>query len=62
MPVSARRRGPRVLQQDAWDLQGAEAGIQRSFAERVDAYIDRKLAEERAGSDSAAIGSPRKMR
>ena len=62
VPVSARRRSPRVLQQDAWDLQGAAVGVQRSFAERVDAYIERKVAEERAGSGSAAIGSPRKMR
>ncbi|MET4388075.1 hypothetical protein ABIB73_003837 [Bradyrhizobium sp. F1.4.3] len=61
-PVSARMRGLRVLQQDAWDLHGAAVGVQRLFAETVDAYIERKLAEERAGSGSAAIGSLRKMR
>ena len=46
MPVSARRRGPRVLQQDAWDLHDTGVGVQRSFAETVDAYIARKLAEQ----------------
>ena len=44
-PVSARTRGLRVLQQDAWDLHVAGVGVQRSFAETVDAYIARKLAE-----------------
>ena len=45
-PVSIRRSGLRVLQQDAWDLHGTAVGVQRSFAETVDAYIARKLAEE----------------
>ena len=45
-PVSARRGGLRVLQQDAFDLHGTAVGVQRSFAETVDAYIERKLAEE----------------
>jgi hypothetical protein len=45
-PACARRSGLRVLQQDAWDLHGAAVGVQRSFAETVDAYIERKLAEE----------------
>jgi hypothetical protein len=45
-PVSARRNGLRVLQQDAWDLHDAGVGVQRSFAETVDAYIERKLKEE----------------
>jgi hypothetical protein len=45
-PVSIRRNGLRVLQQDAWDLHGTAVGVQHSFAETVDAYIERKLAEE----------------
>jgi hypothetical protein len=45
-PVCARRGGLRVLQQDAWELHGTGVGVQRSFAETVDAYIERKLAEE----------------
>ena len=44
-PVSVRR-GLRVLRQDARDLYGTAVGVQRSFAETVDAYIERKLAEE----------------
>lgn len=36
----------RVLQQDALDQHGLAVGVQRSFAERVDADIERKLAEE----------------
>jgi len=73
LPLSAKCEAPRLdaylqaapvsaREQDAWDLHGAAIGVQRSFAETVDAYIERKLAEERAGSGSAAIGSPRKMR
>jgi len=45
-PVSARHGGLRVLQQDAWDLHGTAVGVQRSFAETVEAYIEGKLAEE----------------
>ena len=45
-PVSIRRSGLRALQQDAWDLHDSGVGVQRSFAETVDAYIERKLAEE----------------
>ena len=45
-PVSARSRGLRVLQQDALELHVTSVGVQRSFAETVDAYIERKLAEE----------------
>ena len=45
-PVSARRRGLRVLQQDALELHVTSVGVQRSFAETVDAYIERKLREE----------------
>lgn len=45
-PVNAGRRGLRVLQQDALELHVTSVGVQRSFAETVDAYIERKLAEE----------------
>jgi hypothetical protein len=45
-PVGVRRRGLRVFQQDAWDMHGTAVGVQRSFAETVDAYIERNLAEE----------------
>jgi len=45
-PVSARSRGLRALQQDALELHVASVGVQRSFAETVDAYIERKLAQE----------------
>ena len=45
-PLSARGRGLRVLQRDALDQHDVAVGVQRSFAETVDAYIERKLAEE----------------
>ncbi len=45
-PVGLRGRGLRVLQRDALDQHIAAVGVQRSFAETVDAYIVRKLAEE----------------
>lgn len=46
-PVCMRGRGLRVLQRDALDNQhGTAVGVQRSFAETVDAYIVGKLAEE----------------
>ena len=41
-----RRQGLRRLQQDAWDQHRVVVGVQRSFAETVNAYIERKLAEE----------------
>lgn len=41
-----RGRGLRVLQRDALDQHGTAVGVQRSFAETVDAYIVGKLAEE----------------
>lgn len=44
-PACARGRGLKVLQRDALDQHGAAVGVQRSFAETVDAYIARKLAE-----------------
>jgi hypothetical protein len=45
-PISVRGRGLRVLQRDALDQHGVAVGVQRSFAETVDAYIEGKLAEE----------------
>jgi hypothetical protein len=45
-PERARRIVLRVLQQDALDQHGLAVGVQRSFAETVDAYIERKFAEE----------------
>ena len=45
-PVSARSRGLRVLQQDALELHVTSVGVQRSFAETVDAYIECKLSEQ----------------
>ncbi|MCK1743438.1 hypothetical protein IVA80_21925 [Bradyrhizobium sp. 139] len=45
-PACLRGRGLRVLRRDALDQHGAAAGVQRSFAETVDAYIERKLTGE----------------
>lgn len=45
-PVCMRGRGLRVLQRDALDQHGTAVGVQRSFAETVDAYIERKLEDE----------------
>jgi len=45
-PERARSIVLRVLQQDALDQHGLAVGVQRSFAETVDADIERKLAEE----------------
>jgi hypothetical protein len=42
-PVSARRRGLCVLQQDALELRVSSVGVKRSFAETVDAYIEREV-------------------
>jgi hypothetical protein len=44
-PGIARRSGLRLLQQDALDQHGAVVGVQRSFAETVNSYIERKLME-----------------
>lgn len=46
VPATARGRGLRVLQRDALDQQDVAVGVQRSFAETVDAYIEGKLTEE----------------
>lgn len=44
-PACLRGRGLLLLQQDALDQYGTAVGIQRSFAETVEAYIARKLAD-----------------
>ena len=44
-PGIARRSGLRLLQQDALTLHGALVGVQRSFAETIDTYIERKLMD-----------------
>ena len=46
----ARQSGLRRLQQDAWDQYRTVVGVQRSFAETVHAYLERKLAEEQGGT------------
>lgn len=51
---AARESGLRLLQQDAWDQHAVVVGVQRSFAETVNAYIERKLAEEPNARDDAA--------
>ena len=45
-PVEARKSGLRLLQQDVLIQYNAVVGIQRSFAETVNAYIEKKFAEE----------------
>lgn len=45
-PACARGRGLRVLRRNALEQHDVAVGVQRSFAETVDAYIERKLAEE----------------
>ncbi|WP_249151311.1 hypothetical protein [Bradyrhizobium liaoningense] len=51
---SQRESGLRLLQQDAWDQHAVVVGVQRSFAETVTAYIERKLAEEANAPDGTA--------
>jgi hypothetical protein len=45
-PAMARKSGLRLLQQDVLAQHNAVVGVQRSFAETVNAYIEKKLAEE----------------
>ena len=44
-PSDARKGGLRLLQQDVMIQQDAVVGVQRSFAETVNAYIEKKLVE-----------------
>ena len=45
-PANDRKSGVRLLQQDVLVQFNAVVGLQRSFAETVNAYIEKKLAEE----------------
>jgi hypothetical protein len=45
-PSGARKSGLRLIQQDVLAQYNAVVGVQRSFAETVNAYIERKLTEE----------------
>ncbi|OKO71781.1 hypothetical protein AC629_38910 [Bradyrhizobium sp. NAS80.1] len=45
-PSGARKSGLRLIQQDVLVQYNAVVGVQRSFAESVNAYIETKLAEE----------------
>jgi hypothetical protein len=44
-PPNARKSGLRLIQQDVMVQHDAVVGVQRSFAETVNANIERKLAE-----------------
>jgi hypothetical protein len=45
-PIKARKSGLRLIQDDVMAQINAVIGVQRSFAETVDAYIEKKLGEE----------------
>ncbi|WGD55120.1 hypothetical protein QA641_15210 [Bradyrhizobium sp. CB1650] len=45
-PASARKSGLRYLQQGVLTQYDALVGVQRSFAETVNAYIEKKLEME----------------
>jgi hypothetical protein len=45
-PIQARESGLRFLQQDVLDQRNAVLGVQRNFADVVNAYIEKKLASE----------------
>ncbi|WP_426613803.1 hypothetical protein [Bradyrhizobium sp. McL0616] len=44
-PSGARKSGLRLIQQDVLAQYNAVLGVQRSFAETVNAYIEKKLTE-----------------
>jgi hypothetical protein len=44
-PHKARKSGLRLIQEDVLVQHGAVIGVQHSFAETVNAYIEKKLAE-----------------
>ena len=44
-PATARKSGLRLLQEDVQVQLNVVVGAQRSFAETVNAYIEKKLAE-----------------
>ena len=45
-PSGARKSGLRLIQEDVLVQYNAVVGVQRSFAETVNAYIEKRLAEE----------------
>ena len=45
-PATARKSGLRLLQQGVLNKHRAVVGAQRSFAETVNAYIEKKLMEK----------------
>ena len=45
-PAKARKSGLRLLQEDVLVQHNAVVGVQRSFAETVNTYIEKKLTEE----------------
>jgi len=45
IPPEARKSGLRLLQEDVMAQHEAVIGVQRSFAEAVNAYIEKKIAE-----------------
>jgi hypothetical protein len=45
-PLKARKSGLWLIQEDVLVQHNAVIGVQRSFAETVNAYIEKKLAEE----------------
>ena len=44
-PPGARNSGLRLLQDDVMAQRDAVVGVQRSFAETVNAYIEKKITE-----------------
>ena len=44
-PAKARKSGLRLLQEDVLVQHNAVVGVQRSFAETMNAFIEKKLAE-----------------
>jgi hypothetical protein len=45
-PPKARKSGLQFLQQDVLSHRDAVVGVHRSFAETVNAYIEKKLSED----------------
>jgi len=45
-PAQARKSGLRLLQADVMVQHEAVVGVQRSFAETVNVYIEKKFADE----------------
>lgn len=45
-PAAARKSGLRLIQQGVLNKHKAVVGVQRSFAETVNVYIEKRLAEK----------------